>query len=181
MLMNLITFEGFIRSSLNAFETGNWNNATHEYSIILLFWILPIFATIIDYRSGIKRAKALGEKIISKGMRKSFSKYVDYWSVQLMLFIMDVVASVLPFVNLPYFSILGALAITSIEIKSVIENYKTSRSSAGKIPSMIKNIIEAATSKDAIHVIEQMNNLNLINTDKLEELTNLEQSINCNN
>lgn len=53
---------------------------------------------------------------------------------------------------------LCALGVIAIEGKSVIENSARKKAHAADIPEVIKKIIQAATTKDAEIIVEQLTN-----------------------
>lgn len=124
--------------------------------VILLCWVVMIIAVIIDFWSGTDSAKARGEQLYSKGFRRSFAKIGDYWRVQVMALALDTIASCFIWYNLPYATMLVTVAVGLVEGKSVIENAREKKSSAGDIPAMLKAIINAATERDAIKIIEEL-------------------------
>ena len=66
----------------------------------------------------------------------------------------DVLGLAFPWYNIPYCAILVALAVVLIEGKSVLENYRKTKSSASKLPEEIAAIIKATTQAEAEKILD---------------------------
>lgn len=122
----------------------------------IVCWVAMILAVILDFWSGIDAAKYTGVKISSKGLRKSGSKLVDYWRLQLMAAVIDIITSCcFCWYTIPYMAILVTIAVVLIEGHSVVENSRIKKSHAADVPAMMKAIIEAATEKDALDILNK--------------------------
>lgn len=138
-------------------------------SIVMLCWIFMIISSAIDLYTGVSAAKAKGEKITSKGFKRTVRKILDYAAFLLFFLMCDVLGSFLPFYKLPFISIIGTIAVLCIEGKSVIENIRVKKSEIADIPLIIKQIIKASTVKDGLSILEKLNDLsNKSNTKKCE-------------
>ena len=75
-------------------------------SIIMICWLFMTISVLIDFWSGVSAAKALGEKLMSKGFRRTISKAVDYLSILFFALMFDALGLcfihfyVLPFATL---------------------------------------------------------------------------------
>ena len=127
-------------------------------AIVMICWTFVFAANFLDFWSGRDTAKALGEKIDSQGYRRTFVKIGDYYRVLMFLLLFDLIGSLFPFYTLPFASILGSIAVISIELISVIENSKRKKSHAGDIPEIVKKIVQCATSKDGEKILEEIRN-----------------------
>lgn len=156
----------FIHSIL----AGDWASLTIKSLIILTFWLFMIAAVMLDLWSGVERARALGEKARSDKFRRTVTKIGDYWRVLAFALMLDVIASVLPFYNLPYVSVLAAIGCVLIEAKSVFENLKAKRSVASALPEIISKI---AATRD-LEQIKQLMAQYLALTDKHKQPVNYE-------
>ena len=72
----------------------------------------------------------------------------------------DGLGSLISWYELPYASMVGALAIILIEGKSVVENSRKKKSSAANIPDIIKTIVNASNVDQAKAIINQLNKIN---------------------
>lgn len=122
--------------------------------LILATWIAMTLAVALDLWTGIDKAKALGERISSRNLRKTISKMCDYWRLQVFGVIFDVFASL--WLSLPYASLLCGLGVLVIEARSVLENLRAKRSPASKLPHAISMILKAKTAKEASRVLEMI-------------------------
>lgn len=125
-------------------------------AIVMICWTFVFAANFLDFWSGRDTAKALGEKIDSQGYRRTFVKIGDYYRVLIFLLLFDLIGSLFPFYTLPFASILGSIAVITIELISVIENSKRKKSHAGDIPEIVKKIVQCATSKDGEKILEEI-------------------------
>lgn len=126
--------------------------------IILVCWAMMIMSCLVDLWSGRDTAKFLGEKLESHKYRRTIIKIGDYSRVMLFGFMFDCLGMLLPFYILPFGTMLCALGVIAIEGKSVIENSARKKANAADIPEVIKKIIQAATTKDAEIIVEQLTN-----------------------
>lgn len=126
--------------------------------IITVCWAMMIMSCLVDLWSGRNTAKFLGEKLESLKYRRTIVKIGDYSRVMLFGFMFDCLGMLLPFYILPFSTMLCALGVIAIEGKSVIENSARKKAHAADIPEVIKKIIQAATTKDAEIIVEQLTN-----------------------
>lgn len=149
---------------LEYITTGNWgalqNDIVLRIAIILVCWGMMVASSFIDLWSGVDAAKACGEKIQSNGLRRTVSKLGDYFRIELFFLMFDGLGALISWYELPYASMVGALAIILIEGKSVIENSRKKKSSAANIPDIIKTIVNASNVDQAKAIINQLNKIN---------------------
>lgn len=142
----------------------NWsalqNDIVLRIAIILVCWGMMVASSFIDLWSGVDAAKACGEKIQSNGLRRTVSKLGDYFRIELFFLMFDGLGSLISWYELPYASMVGALAIILIEGKSVVENSRKKKSSAANIPDIIKTIVNASNVDQAKAIINQLNKIN---------------------
>ncbi|MBE9488316.1 MAG: phage holin family protein [Bacteroidetes bacterium] len=124
---------------------------------IMLMWAIMIGVVIIDFWTGIDKAKSRHEPIHSKGLRKTITKVGEYWRVLVMFLFIDIIGTMLPWYSLPYASMLCTLSIILIEIRSVIENLKAKKSSASEITEMVKEIISIDNPEKAVSFLKNLN------------------------
>lgn len=149
---------------LEYITTGNWgalqNDIVLRIAIILVCWGMMVASSFIDLWSGVDAAKACGEKIQSNGLRRTVSKLGDYFRIELFFLMFDGLGSLISWYELPYASMVGALAIILIEGKSVVENSRKKKSNAANIPDIIKTIVNASNVDQAKAIINQLNKIN---------------------
>ena len=125
-------------------------------AVVLVCWTFVFIANILDFWSGRDTAKALGEKIDSKGYRRTFVKIGDYYRVLMFLLLFDLIGSLFEFYKLPFATILGSIATIAIELKSVIENSRRKKSHAGDMPEIIKEIIQCTTADKSKEILDRL-------------------------
>lgn len=131
--------------------------------IVLILWLIPLLAYFVDFWTGVEGANASGEKLHSKGFRKTVVKIGEYWRFQLMALLIDVVGLFVPGYTLPYVSMIATISIILIEFASVRENFKKKRSSRtleaiGASETLLTEIIGASTKYDAAKILEKLKN-----------------------
>lgn len=124
-----------------------------------LFFIIAcgfIFVSVmIDFNTGVKKAKALGEKIHSKGFRDSIVKFSEYIKVLYFGIVVDCALTLL-YRNIPVGVVLVCVAVCAIEFYSVVENLRAKKSSAAGVPDMLTKIIKASTKEEAFDLLEKL-------------------------
>lgn len=147
-----------LETMLEYITTADWESLKAavilRIMIVLLCWSTVVASSFIDLWSGVDAAKACGEKIQSNGLRRTVSKLGDYFRVELFFLMFDGLGSLITWYELPYASMLGAVAIILIEGKSVIENSRKKKSSAADIPDILKQIVNASDIEQAKRVAE---------------------------
>lgn len=116
-------------------------------------------AILIDLSTGIKKAKALKDKIHSQGLRRTFTKLGDYLSIFYFGIIVDIAIHMVSKAYIPVGIALACLASCTIECISVIENLKARKSAAGQVPEIAQKIINAKNVKEAVDVINTIKKL----------------------
>ena len=138
------------------FVTGDFNVIQSQVYIILAMWVIMVLAVCVDLWAGTDSAKARGEKIDSGGLRRTFSKLGDYWRIQVMSLIFDLIGSCIDWYDLPFASMLVTAAIVLIEGRSVWENERAKRSQVAKLPDAIRAIIQCADAKTAEQLLNKL-------------------------
>lgn len=130
-----------------------------DYSLHHLAWHLLIVAfcilttgvfSVADTVSGIYTAKKTGEKLRSHRLRKTFEKMVVYWFFQILVAIVGIIFSLLPWYNLPYLSMVLAAAICITEGRSMWEHCKRRKEGAAKIPETVQELIDLVGGKEEL-------------------------------
>lgn len=145
---------------LEYIESQNYNSLVIflvvRIYIVLVCWLFVACSSLIDFWSGVSTAKAVGEKLQSRGFRRTFTKIGDYIRVMLFAFMFDSLGSFMAFYVLPFATILSSIAVICIEGKSVIENSARKKANAAEVPEMVKQIVQAATAKQGLAIIEKL-------------------------
>ena len=136
--------------------TGDFSHVQARMYIILAMWAIMCIAVCVDLWAGVDSAKARGEKIYSGGLRRTFAKLGDYWRIQVMALIFDLIGGFIPWYNLPYASMLVTAAIVLIELRIVWENEKAKKSNVAKLPEAIRAIIQCADAKTAEQLLNKL-------------------------
>lgn len=132
----------------------------HRIIIVFVCCILICIASFIDMWTGIDAARSNKEKINSHGLRKTATKITDYMRVVIFALLIDILGMFFPWYAMPYAVVIITFGILFIEGKSVIENSRKKKSSAGEIMEMVSQIIKCATEKDASRLIEEIKERN---------------------
>lgn len=136
-------------------KTGDYNYIQHIGLVILAMWGIMCIAVCVDLWAGVNSAKARGEKIYSGGLRRTFAKLGDYWRIQVMALIFDLIGSCISWYNLPYASVIITMAIVVIEGRSVWENERAKKSNIAKLPDVIRAIIQCSDVRSAEELIKK--------------------------
>lgn len=106
---------------------GNIDGFLTKTAIVVLIWLIPMIASIVDLITGIAASKRTGvQHTTSWGIRRTLRKDLQYLALLFMLLLIDICLSALsPYMSFfvaPILSFLGTTAITIIEFISVMEN-----------------------------------------------------------
>lgn len=137
-------------------KTGDFSIILTRVYVILAMWAIMCIAVCVDLWAGVDSAKARGEKIYSGGLRRTFAKLGDYWRIQVMALIFDLIGSFIPWYSLPYASMLITAAIVLIELRSVWENEKAKKSQAAKLPEAIRAILQCSDARTAEQLLQKL-------------------------
>lgn len=117
--------------------------------------IATVAAALIDLWTGCDCARRRGEKIASGKLRKTVEKLGDYWRVQAIGIVAD--ALLIPFFSWPYLTVAITLGVVAIEGKSVVENLRSVKSSAGGALDSADDLLKVLTSRDLARLRELLN------------------------
>ncbi len=105
-----------------------------KIAIVVLLWLLPIVASLIDLFTGIKASKVNNNrrKLHSSGMRKTVYKILSYFSLLIVFFFIDFatsylvtlsdIVSIFGIFRVPIFTLVGSVFLCGIEGWSIKEN-----------------------------------------------------------
>lgn len=130
-----------------------------DYSLHHLAWHLLIVAfcilttgvfSVADTVSGIYTAKKTGEKLRSHRLRKAFEKMAVYWFFQILVAIVGLIFSLMPWYNLPYLSMILAVGICITEGRSMWEHSRRRKDGVAKIPETMQELIDLVGGEDEL-------------------------------
>lgn len=130
-----------------------------DYSLHHLAWHLLIVAfgilttgvfSVADTVSGIYTAKKTGEKLRSHRLRKTFEKMAVYWFFQILVAIVGLIFSLMPWYNLPYLSMVLAVGICITEGRSMWEHSRRRKDGVAKIPETMQELIDLVGGEDEL-------------------------------
>lgn len=129
--------------------------------IVAIDYIVLVLAVLVDLRSGTMRALRRGERRTSRGYRRTVEKVSRYMVTLLACTLVDVIlvlsAVFLRYdmgVHIPVFPLLttlGALAMSLIEVKSVMENSQ----SKDDYTELVRELNRLLSDKDVRAVIDK--------------------------
>lgn len=128
----------------------------HGVTVIFICCIFIIAAVLFDLHAGIAAARKNHEKIRSRILRRTITKILDYLRVLVFGVMIDVLGLNFPWYAVPYCSMLVAVGVIAIEFKSVMENYRKSKSAARELPDVIGDIISADNVDKAKAIIDKL-------------------------
>lgn len=118
---------------------------------MLIYYAGVLVAILADLVSGLRKAKARGEKCTSAGLRRTVDKigryYIALFSMTVIDFMLMAALNSLAasgthlFPAFPYLTALGALALSLIEVKSIFE----SSDEKGDIRRSLRELLEILT------------------------------------
>ena len=130
--MNLL----FIPSIMNE----DWSHFKALLTVLVVLYACVFLSVLIDLFFGIRRAKRLKIVRTSFGYRRTITKLTSYFGLMFMLSIADVAASVI--LKMPYFTVIGAIGIVTVEAKSVFENIKQQEKGIEEVQKMLQKLFE---------------------------------------
>lgn len=147
-----------------------WNQLLHVLGVDLamlqraallevICWAMMLVATLIDMRTGLRKADVLHQKRSSHGYRRTFQKFGDYGKVTALGMCIDIMAMVFSIWTVPYASAVSAVGAILIEARSVRENLKIIKSSAADVPSLVEQIAKTTNVKDVIKLLQDLDSV----------------------
>lgn len=122
--------------------------------IEIAIWAVMLVAVVIDMRCGIRRARTLGIKPDSHGLRRTFMKLGDYGKVTIMLLCVDILAILFGIYVLPWASGASAVGAVLIECWSVRENLRAIKSSAAAIPDFARKLAATKDPRETLQIMQ---------------------------
>lgn len=134
-------------------------------ALLVAGYLSVITAVFIDLRSAILKARRQGTPRTSRGYRRSVAKAGRYLTTLLALTAVDAMLVLAALMlrstmgwtvpALPLFTTIGAVAMTLIEAKSVVENTQDSR----RYRDALRSLSRALDSDEVSHLVERLRTL----------------------
>lgn len=121
--------------------------------IEIAIWAVMLIAVLVDMRAGIRRARTLGIKTDSHGLRRTFTKLGDYGKVTIMLLCVDVLSVLFGIYVLPWASGVSAVGAVVIECWSVRENLRAIKSPAGALPEFARKLAGTKDPQEVVRIL----------------------------
>lgn len=128
----------------------------HGVTVIFICCIFIIAAVLLDLHTGIAAARKNHERIRSRILRRTITKIIDYLRVLVFGVMIDVLGLNFAWYVVPYCAMLVTIGTIAIEFKSVMENYRKSKSAARELPDIIGDIISADSVDKAKEIINKL-------------------------
>lgn len=125
----------------------------HYLAFFFVALALVTVAVIIDLCTGLSKAIAKRDAIMSNPLRRTLVKVLEYWGLQMIALIIDLLLCLTP-IEHPYTTMFVSIAIVAIEIKSVFENLSERKSAAAKVQDIVTKIIAASDNETALKIVE---------------------------
>lgn len=106
---------------ITKYLAGDFDAIQKEVYILAVPYVVVFIAMGLDLIAGILKAKKLGEARTSIGLRRTVSKFKDYFGMLLIASLIDVLLSVVDVYSLPYVTFACGLYLTFIEGLSIRE------------------------------------------------------------
>ena len=139
----------------------DWGSLKALIIVLVVLYACVFLSVIIDLFFGIKRAKRLKIARTSFGYRRTITKLTSYFGLLLMLTIADVAASII--LNMPYFTVIGAIGIVIVEAKSVFENIHNEEKSIAEVQKVMFKLFENKEQIQSLISFLKSNNSNTSN------------------
>ncbi len=124
--------------------------------VTIISWVTVIGAVLIDLWDGVYTAKILKQSLRSNRFRHTIQKTGEYWRVLLFAFILDSLCMLMPWYGFSYATIVAAVALIAIEIKSMYEHIRKRKSGLAELPEIISDIIKCRTAEDAAELVSKI-------------------------
>lgn len=98
---------------------GDFSALKWKVIVIAGLWVIVLAAMVIDFASGVYKAKQSGLLRTSYGYRRTVTKAIQYFALMAFMLLFDTILSLV--ISLPVCSMLGATYLVFVEAKSVWE------------------------------------------------------------
>lgn len=118
----------------------DWSQLNGLLTVLAVLYACVFVSVLIDLFFGVRRAKRLKIIRTSFGYRRTITKLISYFGLMIMLTIADIVASVV--FDMPYFTVIGAIGIVLVEVKSVFENLRKESKNLDEVQKVLLKLFE---------------------------------------
>jgi hypothetical protein len=160
MIILILNSNNMVQLFINAIMNHDWNRLNMLAVVLIILYSCVLSAVLIDLFFGVK--VAIQKKVVrtSYGFRRTITKLTSYFGLMMLLTFADVVASII--FPMPYFTVIGAIGIIAVEIKSVYEHIRGENKHIEEIPEMLLKIYENKDSlQEMLTFINEKTNENL--------------------
>ena len=136
-------------------------------SIITADYLLVLAAVAGDLFSGLRKARLRGERTRSRSLRRTVDKLARYYNVLLVLTIVDgmlicfslylrsVEGYDVP--TLPFFTLVGALGMAIIEVKSIFEKgSEKERQQIGELANLLESLPGVEKLREIVEILTKL-------------------------
>ncbi len=128
---------------ITKYLAGDIGSLIKEIKIALIPFFIVLIAMILDLIFGIQKAISLGEARTSYGLRRTGKKFIEYYSMMILAFTVDVLASIVDSYNLPYITFaIGAYLVITEGLSIREKASEKERRKQNKDISMLLSILE---------------------------------------
>ncbi len=124
--------------------------------VFLVVCVLVIVAIMLDLWDGVHTARKTGEAVHSHKLRVTIGKISEYFRFVVIGFLVDCLGLLFAFYALPFVSLLFGVGLIIVEAKSMFEHAHRRKSHTTELTGIIRSIISAATTKDAMKIIDEL-------------------------
>lgn len=118
--------------------------------------IIATAAILIDLWDGVHTARQTGQAVHSHKLRCTIAKTMEYWRIITMGFLLDCVGIFFDVYEFPFMAAIFTAGLLYIEWRSLREHSKRRKSHTAELTEIIRDIIAAATKRDAREILEKL-------------------------
>lgn len=129
--------------------------------LMALFLAAPLLFIALDYWAGVRKALQRGERITSSGMQRTYKKLAGYYNALFALVLVDTLQALsLHYFNtfhggnfpvFPFITLVGALGVSVIEIRSIYEAADAKeRKATQDVAKLLSQVIRKGLSPEAL-------------------------------
>lgn len=106
---------------ITKYLAGDFDAIQKEVYILAVPYAVVFIAMVLDLIAGLFKAVKLGEARTSEGLKRSVTKFKDYYGMLLVATLIDILLSVIEPYNVPYATFASGIYLTFIEGLSIRE------------------------------------------------------------
>lgn len=126
------------------------------FAVFMAASILVIGAIMVDLCDGLYTARKTRQRIHSHKLRVTVEKVAEYERFLLMAFLIDAIGLLFDAWSLPFLTLLFAIGLMGVEVKSMFEHANRRKSNASQLPQMVSDIIHCQDVDSAMHLINTL-------------------------